>query len=185
MTGVVQSSSWYGAQGAVHTYSQSVQITSPSGRVATCGFSNPVPATQAVNYQCTAQLSTNNASGGFEAANYTISGFQKALCSEVGEFAYAVLPSPIAIVFSTTAYKNGGATSGGWYYYSNCCGIDPGCPTCKGPDPGMTRSTNSPYWIYVRVGVRFFGAATVCTSRVLNDQPMSRLAKCGDTFTAP
>jgi len=127
-TGVIQSSAWYGALDAVHTYSQSVRITSPSGRTNSCGFSNPAPATQAVNYQCEAVLPVEDGSD-YETGDYNIVGQQTAVCSQVGTFTNVPFQIPLSIYLAQTYLQGGYAVSGGCYYPSLACSS--GTPTCS------------------------------------------------------
>ncbi len=136
VSGNVQSSSWYGAQGAVHTYGQHLTISSPSNRSNSCGFNDTVPATQAVNLLCGVQLSIHDASGNLETGFYSVEGSQSATCSDVGQFGYEPISISAPLTHITAYYRNTGASSknpGGNYSvaYARCHPIGTTCDYCN------------------------------------------------------
>jgi len=178
VTGVIQNQPCCGPS-AIHTYSQVVSITSPSGRSNNCSFSYDNPAGQYVSYQCETTLSLTGSNGAVEAGNYALGGYQQAVCSVAGTFLDLDLGNVIKVVFSTSGYSITGPTSGGWSYFQN----SPCNCTCKGPNP-LIRSQEYSYWNYERVGVSLFGF-TLCSSRVVVDEGSANPVSCEDSIISP
>ena len=96
-----------------------------------------------MNLQCEAQLSLDDSSGNFEGGTYSISGYQEAVCSEVGEFAYASLIASVGARVSYTAYTNVGDVNAGWVYTYNPSTCN--CACRAGND--IVRATNYQHWV--------------------------------------
>jgi hypothetical protein len=66
---------------AIHTYTQTVTITSPSGRTGSCTFSSKYPAIDTEDLQCEATLAIDGESG-----TYSFADNQQAVCTISGRF---------------------------------------------------------------------------------------------------
>src|ERR1022692_3007699 len=91
---------------ANHTYTQTVKITSPSGRTASCNFQSAYPALTAVNLRCEASLAIDG-----EGGTDTSSDDQQADCTIAGEFLYAVTPLQNPLIYSGLLQKGCGCGS--------------------------------------------------------------------------
>ncbi len=141
-TGVMQVSSSSpnacGAQGQcptiIHTYKQTVTITSPSGRTGSCSFNFQQPSTSPFNGQCEAALAISGETGDF-----TVQDNQIAICALVGEFLNGVINFPIGISLTATNYKQSFASKSSCVYSVDCDAT----PTC-GAAQGYANVTASP-----------------------------------------
>ena len=118
---------------AIHTYRQTVTITSPSGRKTSCSFGpTQYPALTPVNLQCEASLSVYTAQGTPDLGDWSIEDQPSANCSIAGYFI-----SPGTVVWFLTRFRL--TTT----YYAGCTGsklvcncqalaCQSGIPTCTG-----------------------------------------------------
>ncbi len=167
ITGLVQSSSWGGSYGTVHTYSQSLSVSSPSGRSNSCSFYNPVPASTNFSQQCEAQLSINDDSGIFEQGPYYISGEQRANCSQVGTFAYSPISDTVPLMHIKAYYSYTGSQNQGHGVYNRCHPIGTTCDYCD-------IIIGSPIWQYglfdgAEIHIRGGAGCTMVAIQQVND----------------
>ena len=130
VSGVIQSDSWPGSYGAIHTYSQTLRVSSPSGRSQTCSFNDPVLASQGVNLECVADLSSYDANGVFEQGPYYVSGQQQAQCNQVGTFAYTPIKDSIPFRHIKAYYRYTNTANAGLGVYARCNPVGSTCDYC-------------------------------------------------------
>ena len=156
LSGTIQSSSWSGSYGAVHTYAQNLYLTSPKGRYNSCSFSNPQPASQPAYYQCETSLSLDDSSGNLDAGYYTVGGYQQAVCSEVGQFAYLSISTLATLVISTSGYHVTKVARPVDYSINDPCDC-----SCPGPSniqrPLVNDQYYYPYWVLKEIGLTSVG----------------------------
>ena len=110
---------------ANHTYTQTVKITSPSGRTASCNFQSAYPALTAVNLRCEASLAIDGQGG-----TYTSSDDQQADCTIAGEFLYAVTPLQNPLIYIVAYYRR--VVGVGVVAYYTRCNPNTACPSLYG-----------------------------------------------------
>src|ERR1022692_4077619 len=110
---------------ANHTYTQTVKITSPSGRTASCNFQSAYPALTAVNLRCEASLAIDGEDG-----TYTSSDDQQADCTIAGEFLYAVTPLQNPLIYIVAYYRR--VVGVGVVAYYTRCNPNTACPSLYG-----------------------------------------------------
>lgn len=152
---------WSECSSATHTYSQTVTITSPSGRKGYCSFGpEQFSATTAVNLQCEASLSIYNSQGAADLGDWSIEDQPYANCSIAGTFLDPVIwlleHLRLATTYMTNCYPTGSITC-----YCSATACTSGTPSCTGgwavnPGPNCPR--------YVQVNFLVFDVPTLNTS---------------------
>ncbi len=131
---------------AIHTYKQTVTITSPSGRQASCSFCpDRYSALTAVNLNCEASLAIDDSPGDPELGEWTIEDQPDATCSIAGTFLDAELWSISHVRIGVTFFQNPTPTSYGCYYTQTACSS--GTPSCTGPW-GFKLTGGCPEYLY-------------------------------------
>jgi hypothetical protein len=187
LSGVIQADGWYLSYGATHTYSQYLRLTSPTGRSSSCSFNSPQPASQSAYYQCQTALSLTNYAGSSEPGDYAIGGYQQAVCSQAGLFAFASLATSIHVVVSLTGYNRVPYSIYNPVVYQM---VNPCDCTCRGPDT-VTRNVSLLYnwWEIGRIGVTTYGVP-ICFPNIaafkdatVIDRPSIIPVQCRDILT--
>lgn len=140
--------------GAHHSYSQTVTITSPSGRTNSCSFNSGYPAIETVSLQCTAELALAGDYG-----TYSVQTNQIGTCTIAGLFLASVGQYFLSTGFSVTGYTNAGDVNGGSVYTYDPASCS--C-TCRAPND-VVQPSSFPYLsatevFAVETGVKFCAA---------------------------
>lgn len=103
VTGVLQytANNCYWCSSATHTYQQTAQVTSPSGRTASCGFDYDAPAAYDQTLQCEADLLDNGEDGSYSTGDNPI-----ITCTAVGTFSNSYVADIIQLHNSGYGLEN-------------------------------------------------------------------------------
>jgi len=116
---------------AIHTYKQTVTITSPSGRKASCSFGpEQYSALTSVNLNCEASLPLDDSPGDPDLGEWTIEDQPYADCSLAGTFLNGAWWSITNVWLGVTFFQNPTPTFYGCYYSQTACSS--GTPSCGG-----------------------------------------------------
>jgi hypothetical protein len=150
---------------AYHTYADTITITSPSGRQASCNFNQGAAASQPQNLQCEASLGVDSAPGVADLGDWSIEAQPSVYCSIMG---WLISQGTIIDIIShlgvTTTYYAG--CSGTWYS-CNCkwLACSSGIPTCQNTGVGLNLGSCSPYMVATYL-VFYIGGVPICAPPV-------------------